>query len=355
MSRPDFAGRGLALFALRDGEGEAVEAAAPSTIPLSPVGDVEARDGRFFRLLEADIPAIISRTQADYPDGMPLDLRHDSEGAHVSLDGEFPTGGAAGWWSADTMRVEDFEGKRMLVADVDWTEPGERFVQQRLFRYISPVFIADPETRIVEQFKSAALTNNPALNMPALNEAQTPMPIPESTGGLRPVFGLSKDSTNEELLAAVLEQKAKADKLDEAESKLSQTLGLLDAAKQQLSMANSRVDELELSEASRKAEAFEAKRDAVIDGAVKAGKILPAQKEQYAKLASNDEGLKGLEELFESTPDLGLTKVSEQFNKPPKGTSSKMTDGFDRVEDFAKSFSLMPVQAQRIWDQEKSK
>lgn len=361
LIRADFAGRGLALFALGDGEGAVAEGAAPTTIPLAPVGDVEARDGRFFRLPSDQFEAIKARTATDYPDGMPLDLRHDTETPFAAPDGNFPAGGAAGWFKADTMRIEDFEGRPMVVADVEWTEPGRRFVAMRLFRYISPVFFADPESRVVEQFKSAALTNNPALNMPALNEQQSTHDGNESTMneqttvGLRAVFGLAKEASKEELFAHCVQVKKEADQLSAVKIDLENKIAECDAAKELLSQANDRIGELEAANAATERQAFEDRRSAVLDEAIKSGKITPAQREHYSILASDEDGLTRLSELFKVTPQLSLTKRSEAFANPPKGDKRRATAQCSSAREFSERTGLPLSVAQQIWDKENTK
>jgi len=350
LTRADFAGRGLALFALQDGEGEVREASAPTTIPLAPIGDVEARDGRFFRLPEGEFERIRARTAADYPGGMPLDLRHDTEGKNPfsSGDDDFPAGAAAGWFSADTMRIED----GFVVADVEWTEPGARFVAKRLFRYISPVFFADPETRIVEQFKSAALTNNPALNMPALNEAQETMSHEQDTTGLRSLFGLAKDTTKEDLFAHCVALKEQAAKLDPALEAMARNAAELEATKVSLAAAHEKIEAMSAEQAETKAQAFAARRSAVIDEAMKAGKCVPAQVETYTAMAQDEDGLTRLAELFAKTPSLGLTTVKEEFTQAPTGTDQSYLAGFKTPEAFAKAAGMSIEIAQMLFERQ---
>jgi len=329
-ARASFAGGAIDLFAL-DGDGDESRGTVPTTIPLAPIGDVEARDGRFFRLPEEDVSDVIARTRADYPDGFVLDWWHDAESGHPVREAW-----AAAWIDPASMRIEG----GLLVADVEWTEDGARSVASRSVRYISPAFIPDAETRVIQQFTSAALTNTPALRMPALNNRES-ADMSEKTNnpsGVRAVLGLQKDATHDEITALVVSHKRDAEAFAALKLEHGSTIELLEASKGQLANALGKIEMLERADADRAAEAFEVKRDQAIMGALEAGKITPAEVDKYTAIARDEAGLTGLVDLFSVKPDMGLTKVTPGLTEPPKGTTeASYIAGYDTAEEFSKA------------------
>lgn len=321
--RASFAGGAVDLFALKDGTGEATRGDVPATIPLAPIGDIEARDGRFFRLPEGEVENVIARTMADTPEGFVLDWYHDAQSQSA-----FRTQAAAGWIDPATMRVEG----GFLVADVDWTERGAESVAAREVRYISPAFIPDDETRIVLQFTSAALTNMPALQMPALNQNQSILmsESQKNPTGMRAILGLSKDATVEECDALLVSNRkdaeayaAKVSELSGVSAELAATVELLSAHKDQLAAAQGVIEEMTAADQARAAEAFSAERSAVIGQALADGKITPAQVESFTSIASDSGGLAQVVSLFKVSANLGLTEVTPGLTETPAGPTSQ--------------------------------
>ena len=326
----------------------------PTTIPLSPIGMVEARDGRLFRLAEEDIEGVRARTLLEYPDGMLLDWEHRSED---SFDANSK---AAGWLDASSIRVEDYEGRRFCVVDLRWTEPGAESVAGQLYRFISPVFFpdfSDEESDLpgVLSFKGAALTNNPALRMPSLNEKQKNMSTDNQSNGVRAVLGLDKATSTEDLFSYLTATKEKAEAFDALKAEHDQLVPIYDAAKEQLSAANEELVKLRAQDAERVAVAFSERRGALIEKALKEGKIMPAQVESFTAIAKDDDGLKSLEGLFAVSPSLGLTKVSDAFKEPPTGDKRKATSGCKDVSEFAAKAGLPLGPARQIWNKENPK
>ena len=84
---------------------------------------------------------------------LPIDYEHQAD---RSRDNGQPAP-AAGW----IKRVYAEAGA--VAADVEWNERARRFIAEREYRFISPVFAFDKATRDVKRIHGAALTNDPAL------------------------------------------------------------------------------------------------------------------------------------------------------------------------------------------------
>ena len=131
---------------------------APEWIELLPAGDFVGRDGRGpFRVSNAE--AVIAATDALRMEaGLPIDYDH-------ATDFAAPSGRrapAAGWIRA----IEVREGA--LWAKVEWTTHGSAAVVTHEYRYISPVFEYSQDGE-VQRVLRAALTNNQNLYLTAIS------------------------------------------------------------------------------------------------------------------------------------------------------------------------------------------
>jgi phage I-like protein len=156
---------------------------APEWIELLPAGTFAGRDGRGpFRVSDPD--AIIAATDALRMEaGLPIDYDH-------ATDFAAPSGRrapAAGWIRAIEVRNGALWGK------VEWTKHGSAAVVTHEYRYISPVFeySQDGEVRRVLR---AALTNNPNLYLTAISAS---VPNDDSVTSRVPLQQQSKATVNE--------------------------------------------------------------------------------------------------------------------------------------------------------------
>ena len=121
---------------------------------------------------------------------------------------------AAGW--VKELEVRD----GALWGRVEWTPRGAAHIGAREYRYVSPTFAFDARTRKVKALHRAALTNAPALDMPALARDQGGLMNPEHLTALAVALGLAGTATTEEVLA-----KAKT-VVAEALAPIAEALGL---------------------------------------------------------------------------------------------------------------------------------
>lgn len=129
----------------------------PEWIQLLPAGICKTRDGRE-PWNNKNPEKILKAFQA-----FAMDLPGDYE--HQSMAGKEKTGpvGASGW--IDKMEVR---GAGEIWGRVKWTEQAAELISTRKYRYISPVFDYDKNTREIMNLVSFALTNNPNLLLRAV-------------------------------------------------------------------------------------------------------------------------------------------------------------------------------------------
>lgn len=162
-------------------------------VQLLATGPQQGRDGR--GPFEAGNPqGVISRSFAAVAGGvLPIDYDHATDLA-APKGGEAP---AAGWISKMEARPDGLWGF------AEWTPKGGQAVREREYRFLSPVLAHDGKGQVLAILR-ASLTNNPNLNLVALNAART------GTGAsnvetdvlaeIRPLLGLPDDATGDAIV-----------------------------------------------------------------------------------------------------------------------------------------------------------
>jgi phage I-like protein len=140
----------------------ALDGNVPEWIEVLPLGDFAANDGR--GPFHADGAKVIAATKANGLDrGLPIDYDHRTFAADDSR--------AAGW-----IRELKSQGGK-LMARVEWTPAARKAIENKEYRFISPVFKCQPDdpnapkdeiSGEVLYLRGAALTNDPALSMKEL-------------------------------------------------------------------------------------------------------------------------------------------------------------------------------------------
>ena len=273
----------------------------PEWVDLMPLGEVEARDGRRWKVSNGPAVVAASRARAGTTD-LVIDYEHqgydvDAAGNVSRSTREAP---AAAWIT------------ELLVADgairgrVEWTERAAARIQAREYRYLSPMFAFDQKTGEVRTLHGAGLTNNPALDLPALATAQTSdtdednSMNEEQLKALREALGLAADADVSAVLAAVAVHVANTTAL----ASVAEKVGLAkDAGSDAIVAAahaaptdgqfvpRTEFDRVATQLATLQTESAESKAAAAVDAAMQAGKVAPASRQwalDYAK--SNPDG-----------------------------------------------------------------
>ena len=131
------------------------EGEAPEWVMLMPGGELDARDGRRWRLDDAEAVVAATRRVAGATD-LVFDYNHQTD---RSLKNGQPAP-ASGWIKALEVRAGAIWGR------VDWTDRARAAIAAKEFRYVSPVFTH--RAGKVLCLLRAAILNDPALDLPAL-------------------------------------------------------------------------------------------------------------------------------------------------------------------------------------------
>ena len=238
-------------------------AAAPEWIELLPAGVFYGRDGRGpFRL--DDPAAVIESTIAMQMNaGIPIDYDHATDfGAPEGRPAP-----AAGW-------IRELEVRGGAVwGRVEWTARAADSIVAREYRYVSPVFQFDPKDGSVTRLLRAGLTNNPNLHLTAIAASRTAaaetrderMEFP--TQELRELLNLDADATAAEVVARVRELRAAKDATGAHAHDPARyvAIGEFERALTELN--------------ALKAERARERAAHTVEEAIRAGKIVPAQRE----------------------------------------------------------------------------
>jgi phage I-like protein len=315
---------------------------------LLPSGVFQGRDGRGPYILgNPEIGAVVgafARLGCD----LPVDYEHQMLDAKGKA-GPVP---AAGWIKEIEPRTDGLWGR------VEWTATAANCLKSKEYRYISPVFIHDRDGHVMG-LTMAALTNTPNLHLQAaasrepspflpklrgtgesfwdamrqgiayLEKQKKPAPSAHNQGEgmdlvaeIRSLLGLADDASDEDILGALKElvQEEKEEEADELEAENARKqLGLTAKAstgmiirtyQSRLKTAgqpdpsqfvpialfqsvNSQLAALQLAQTNRDA-------GAVVEAAMSAGKITPAQREWAVSYANQD--LRGFKAFVDMSP-----------------------------------------------------
>jgi phage I-like protein len=229
----------------------------PEWVTVFPsLGEIKTRDGRAYTV---DAAALIARFEQDGVD-LPVDVNHTTH--HGAKDGK--PSPAVGWVKA--LRVDG----GALKARIEWLAEGAKLLAERRYKFISPDFF-HTAAGATTWLRSLALVTAPALaNQAALASAQPSQPESSPMKELAAALGVTPDASEPALLAALKGGFV--------------AKGIHDEAVARLSAAEGRLKALEDG-------AFKAKVDALLEGALKDKKILPADRDRYAALCADAAGL----------------------------------------------------------------
>lgn len=255
----------------------APEGAWPRWVQVTPRGDVTTRDGRRY-IFEPE--RLVARFAADGID-VPADIDHATSRSAFG-------GGkadAVGWIKQLEARPDG------TWALVDMLDAGKEALAKKTHRYLSPTF-SHTEAGLATWLHSIALVAAPALSMPAIASAS--LSHQQETSSMKDIakaLGLADTADQAACLSAITT--LTTGKVDKA---------VHDQALATLTAATTRVAALEAEIAGRDKAGHEAQVKALLDAALKDKKIVPAQRDQFAKLCATAEGLKEVQALLDATP-----------------------------------------------------
>ncbi|MFZ5739639.1 MAG: phage protease [Pseudomonadota bacterium] len=252
----------------------------PRWVKVTPRGEVVTRDGRRFTFVPE---RLVARFNADSIE-VPIDLDHEvSKSASSGRRAD-----AVGWTKQLEARPDG------TYALVDLLASGKDALAKKTHRYVSPTFDHTKEG-VATWLHSFALVAAPALAMPAIAAAH-PTLGQETETTIMPkeiakALGLAEGADETACLSAITTLQAG-----------TVAKAVHDQALTNLAAATGRVAELEAQIATRDRADHEAKVTATLDAALKAKKIVPAQRDKYASLCATPAGLAEVQALLDVTP-----------------------------------------------------
>jgi phage I-like protein len=268
---------------------------------LLPAGEFAARDGRpgnglKWKVSDERGQALVTAMNAVIG-ATPIVIDYEHQTLHKERNGQ--PAPAAGW----IRRAEWLSGKG-LEADVEWTDKAAAAIKAGEYRYISPVITWDRESGEVTGVHLAALTNHPALlgmdaaaALSTLNDPDTEeQPMKLLLTALATFLGVSALDTEQAAIDALKAFKPKATLPDALSTALGLAAGADEAAaltaiatlKTPATETVALVASLQSQVAALTAKLDADKVQAAVDEAITAGKLAPAQRDQYVQLGTKD-------------------------------------------------------------------
>lgn len=270
------------------------EAGVPTWIKVTPRGKFTARDGRNF---DVDPETLVARFRAD---GIKVAVDIDHATVRKAQSGDAAP--AVGW-------IEELEARADgLYGRVEWLDEGKRVLAARTHRYISPVFPSDDKGKAA-WLHSAALVAVPAASMPAVASATPTHQETTMLNAIATKLGLAAQADENSCLSAITTLQARVDPAVHQEV---------------LNQLSAKTTELETLAASVRKE----KVDRLLEDALKAKKISPAQRASYETLCATDAGLAEVTKLLE-TLGAGLAASGLDDKQTPGGVATLSAEDRD--------------------------
>ena len=271
----------------------------PDWIELLPAGPaIQGADGRAWTL--PDPTALIAAfTARNKP--LVVDWEHSSEHrAPQGLDAP-----AAGW-------IDRLEARHGAIwGHVEWTPKAVQQIAAKEYRFLSPVFTyAKTDSRIVE-LVSAGLTNQPNLNLTALNREEPPVSFSPAVCSALALPAGADEAAVLTAITALHSAVATATATNRADSPdLTKFIPRADydAALNRAVNAEQQLADLEKARLNQQIEA-------ALERGLKAGQITPATVEFYRAGCQREGGLKAFETFLTTAP--AIVSADPQVGKAP--------------------------------------
>lgn len=255
----------------------------PEWVQLTPTGpEIAGRDGRKWILPNPE--AVVAQFREGGAD-LPIDIEHATQ--LKGAKGE--PAPAVGWIFGMEVRDGALWGK------VSWTGEGRNRIEAREYRYLSPAFRFEPATGEVLRMVSAGLTNNPNLQLAALN-AEGSKEENTMDKAIAEALGLNADATAADAVVAIT--RLKEEKATALNSARHPDPGQF-VPRADHDLALNRITEFEAAAKARR----EAEIEAAVDAAIEAGKVAPAARDYHlATCRATDDGLDRFEAYVKGGP-----------------------------------------------------
>jgi len=264
---------------------------APEWVELIPAGPtVSGRDGRSWLFDDAAVDLVQSSFATRAID-LPIDWEHATQ--HRAAVGQDAPAGA---W---IKQLDARDGA--LWGQVEWTPRAALQVENREYRFLSPVFDYVPDNRRIVHLVSAGLTNKPNFQLTALNQEDlntivenTPVQLPAA---LLALLGLPETATPEQAVTAATQLKATAQAINSEHANLERFVPR-DDYNALLNRATNAEQKLDAFFKTEHAKAVEL----ALTAATQSGKVTPATVEYHRAICQDLAGLERFKAYMEAAP-----------------------------------------------------
>lgn len=285
----------------------------PKEIELIPSEEIfTGFDGRVFKAI--DKHSIIEKTNSK--------LKYVVIDENHRIDYTAGTGQSteAMGWMHDFFVKED----NSVWALVEWTLSGAARIENKEYKYISPVYEVDKLGNIISILR-AAITNNPNLRLTALNNNSNNNKGESMSKEINNALGISENAENSEILTAINNTKKENETLKAELNAERENTKTLTEKNQNLEKA---LNEVNKELAQFKKTSIEKEALSIVEHAINDGKIAPATKEVYLQLCMEEGGIEKFNKIMENTPK---AKLFEESNMPSKTDNTSLNEADEEI------------------------
>lgn len=293
--RPASIGLSVCSFELSGGS-------VPTEVKLFPAGLFRSRDGRPEKLpgwvMDETVAARLLPKLAALAGDIVIDYEHQT----LNAEANGQPAPAAGWIKG--ARAE-WRPDGLWATDVDWTNAAKARIAAAEYRYLSPVFEFDQASGEVTSLLMMALTNFPGIDghgdlakAAALKFCPNQEDDSVKRDELIELLGLKPEATDEQISQGLATLKAKADRADALSGEVVALKGQVADPTKYVPIAM--VDDLKKEVVALKGKINDGEVQALIDGGIDAGKLLPVQVEWARGLGKQD--VAALRAYIDATP-----------------------------------------------------
>jgi phage I-like protein len=269
-----------------------VESETGIWLPLVPAGLFQGVDGRMWNNSNPD--AVVS----SFTKKRPFDVEHST---HIKAPQGDPAP-AAGWIT----KVENRDGE--IWGYTEWNSKGQAYIDGQEYAFYSPAFSYLKDGTVIA-LQSVGLTNDPNLDVPALNhKEETAMPLALV---IRQALGLGENATEQDAVIAI-------NSLNQEKTVALNRANTIDLEK----AVPKETHQLALNRAETAEAALKAIQDkeieALVQSGVDAGKVAPANKEMFIGMCRQEGGIEQFNKFIESAPQIA-TNAQVKTPKTPDG------------------------------------
>lgn len=304
----------------------------PGEVLLVPWGQVDSKSGMF--IVNEESCRAAEEAFAAHGNDIVIDYEHASLQRAAMGTGLTP---AAGW--IRQLRGVPNEG---IYAEVEWTADAARMINNKQYRYMSPVVLMRPSDNIVVQIESAALTHRPAIpHMAPIVNSEAAEKADAETDSDAPLGGMN------ELNLLLTHLRRQLGLTDNAPPKF--ILAAIKAASGSLSVANAstealqaELDQAKLENVQLRNQIVETEIVALLNSREHEAKVMPCDLEWFQGFYRREPEL--AKEWLQRAPKQVATRFGEgdvPFRGPARGRDRKAVIARARAQyNDGKGFAL---------------